>query len=50
MYITYIDKEFDCDVFFPEIDKNKWKLIQNENHKSKVTYDFNIYNQIYYSI
>ena len=31
MYITEIDKEFDGDVSFPEINLNEWKVTQREN-------------------
>ena len=30
MYITEIDKEFDGDAFFPEIDMNEWKVTNRE--------------------
>ena len=30
MYITEIDKEFEGDVFFPEIDKAEWKVTNTE--------------------
>ena len=28
MYITEIDQEFEGDVYFPEIDKNEWEVIE----------------------
>ena len=31
MYITEIDKEFDGDVSFPEINLNEWKVTRREN-------------------
>jgi dihydrofolate reductase len=46
MHVTYIDKEFDCDTFFPDFDERKWS-IKSEQHKSRETHDFNIYNQVY---
>ncbi len=30
MYITQIDKEFEGDAFFPKIDEEKWKVIEEE--------------------
>jgi len=33
LYITQIDKEFDGDVFFPEIDSNNWEKISEEKHE-----------------
>ena len=40
MYVTEIDKEFDADRFFPEIDKNVWKGKVLSKH---------IYNDLKYS-
>ena len=31
MYITQIDKEFEGDAFFPKIDEEKWKIVEEEN-------------------
>ena len=30
LYITKIDQEFNGDVYFPEIDNNEWKIIEEE--------------------
>jgi dihydrofolate reductase len=30
LYLTQIEAEFDADVFFPNVDFNKWKLIEEE--------------------
>lgn len=31
LYLTFINKSFDADVFFPEIDFNEWKVISRED-------------------
>lgn len=33
IHITYINKTYECDTFFPTIDYNKFKFISNEIHK-----------------
>jgi dihydrofolate reductase len=33
LYITRVESTFDADVFFPEIDKEKWKEISKEPHE-----------------
>lgn len=47
--ITLIDKEFEADVFFPKIDKKKWKQISREdfkaNEKNKYNYSFISYKR-----
>ena len=45
IFITYIDKTFDCDVFFPQINTDKFKFISKEIFKT--TCEFNIFNIIY---
>jgi len=40
MYITEIDKEFDGDVSFPEIDKNIWKEVSREEGPEDGINDF----------
>ena len=32
MYLTFIDKEFEGDAYFPEYDKNEWKEVSREEH------------------
>ena len=32
MYLTYIDKDFEGDAYFPEFDKNEWKETSREEH------------------
>lgn len=46
IYLTYIDKNFNCNVFFPQLD-NKWKLIISENLNIPNNYNCNIFNKIY---
>ena len=40
MYITEIDKDFDGDVSFPEIDMNKWKIVKKEEEIKDDENDF----------
>lgn len=44
LYITYIDEEFDGDVYFPLIDKNVWK---EENVEDGITDENNPYSYKY---
>jgi dihydrofolate reductase len=32
LYITMVDKDFEADTFFPEIDTSVWKLVEKEDH------------------
>ena len=32
MYLTFIDKNFEGDAYFPEYDKNEWKEVSREEH------------------
>ena len=47
MYITEIDKEFDGDVSFPEIDKSIWKITSIEEGPADGINDFK-YNYVVY--
>ena len=40
MYITEIDKEFDGDVYFPEISANEWKVTEREDGPEDNENDF----------
>lgn len=44
MYLTHIHESFDGDTFFPEFNKDKWKLTEEETHqsdeKNKYSYTF----------
>ena len=49
LYITYVDKEYLGDAFFPKVDWNKWKLISEDSRyddKEKVNYYFRDYKRI----
>ena len=47
MYVTEIDKEFDGDVYFPEIDKEEWKEIERKkgltDEKNPYVYEYVTY-------
>jgi dihydrofolate reductase len=40
LYLTLVDKEFDADTFFPEIDLSQWRLIEREDHDPDDKNDF----------
>jgi len=49
LYITYVDKEYLGDAFFPKVDWNKWKLIGEESgydEKEEVKFYFRNYKRI----
>ena len=49
LYITYVDKEYTGDAFFPEVEWNKWKLISEESgydDKEEVNFYFRDYERI----
>jgi len=42
LYLTHVDAEFpDAEIFFPEIDLNKWQKIKSEKYQKD---EKNIYN------
>ena len=49
IYMTYIDKEFECDTYFPEIDANRYRFISNTHHNRVIdsTSDYVIYDRVY---
>lgn len=54
LYITRIKAEFECDTFFPAIDANLFKLIENDadipkglQSENGIDYVYNIYERIY---
>lgn len=40
MYLTFIDKDFDGDAYFPEYSKDEWKETKREEHKNDYKYTF----------
>ena len=50
MYITEIDKDFDGDVSFPEINLNEWKIVQKEqgpeDGENTFNYEYVTYERI----
>jgi dihydrofolate reductase len=41
LYLTLVYKDFEADIFFPEIDYNEWKLLSKEESQSEeFTYTF----------
>lgn len=34
LYLTKVQKDFDADTFFPQIDMNNWKIIHNSDKKT----------------
>jgi dihydrofolate reductase len=50
LYITWVHKSFEGDVFFPEIDFSEWSLTSSEDIPSGLTnefsYSYHIYNRI----
>ena len=49
LYITWINKDFEADTFFPEIKSDEWELsfskAQEEIHPLSLEYTFNIYTK-----
>ncbi|MDQ0964963.1 dihydrofolate reductase [Flavobacterium sp. W4I14] len=50
LYLTTIHHHFDADTFFPEIDRNEWKVISSKTHKAdeknKYDYTFEVLERI----
>jgi dihydrofolate reductase len=47
LYITRVNKSFEADVFFPEIDFSEWKMISSEDFPPAGNNDFSYSNVIY---
>lgn len=46
LYITYINKIFKGDTFFPEINKQDWKLEKKETFNNPFSYEFKEYLRV----
>lgn len=52
IYLTRIDKEFECDTFFPEVDESVYKLTsdpavpEEEQEEEDIKYRFNVYERV----
>nr|ACO15423.1 Dihydrofolate reductase [Caligus clemensi] len=48
VYLTEIDKEFDCDAFFPPLDEKKYKLasVSPDHQENDITFRFKVYDVI----
>ena len=47
IYITYIDKEYECDSYFPEFNLNKYSKLIQDHIDNKNLHNFKIYDIIY---
>ena len=47
LFMTYIDHEFDADIFFPEFDLSKWKLVSEEKGTNDEKNPFDYYFRVY---
>ena len=50
LYITEVHADFEGDTFFPEWNKDEWKLVSEEHHdsdeKNEYDYSFKIYERV----
>lgn len=50
VYLTVIDGEFEGDAFFPEMNMNKWKIVNEEKHeadeKNSHPYTFKVFERV----
>lgn len=42
MYLSFVKKEYDGDVFFPEFDEREWRIAGKEDHRE---FEFVVYNR-----
>jgi len=47
LYVTEVNAEIDGDIYFPEIDKQEWKLVSQDDHKKDLKNEFNYSFLIY---
>lgn len=48
LYITWVEKDYEADVFFPEISEKEWEITEEEKHFSEennFTYSFRVYKK-----
>ena len=48
--LTRVHEEFEADTFFPRINKNEWKLINEENHKKDERHEYSFTYKTYLKI
>ena len=48
--LTRVHEEFEADTFFPKINKNEWKLINEENHKKDERHKYSFTYKTYLKI
>jgi len=50
IYLTRVDGEFDCDVFFPQIDIDSWQVVESDHHpkgeKQPISFTFQVLEKI----
>ena len=52
IYLTRILKDFECDVFFPEVDQSRFKLVKDpevpeeEQEENGIKYRFEVYEKV----
>ena len=48
IYVSYIDKEYTCDTFFPNIDNNIYRFMSQEIHATEnKDLEYNIFDRVY---
>jgi dihydrofolate reductase len=47
LYLTLVKKDFDADVFFPEIDFSQWELVSKEEFHADEVNDFSYSNETF---
>lgn len=45
IFVSYINKEYSCDKFFPELDEDKWSIIERKSIEN--TQNIDLYQVIY---
>jgi dihydrofolate reductase len=40
MYLTFIDKDFEGDAYFPKYNQTEWKEVKREEHENDYKYAF----------